>query len=103
MSVSAYTLDRLVSKLAMPVGSCTALSMVSSQMVKCHLIKPLEVEMTPSIPSLVKLVQENMCLELCLWTWSPLLLVGYQGIFFEGVMNINSTGILRSKFSVTFE
>lgn len=47
------------SKLVMPAGNCSVLNMVSSQMVKCLLIKQLVEEMMPSIPFLAKPVLVN--------------------------------------------
>ena len=62
-------------KWVMHVGNCTALSMVSSQMVKCHRTKPCVVVMTHSTHSSVKLARENMYQELFLLTLNQLLLV----------------------------
>merc|ERR1711881_21332 len=58
-SVSPSTSVKLVSKLVTPVGNSTVSNMVSSQTVKCHLIKPLVAVTTPSTPFSVKLVPVN--------------------------------------------
>lgn len=52
---------RLVSRLAMPAGSCTVLNMASSPMARCPQTSLLEVEMTASARSSWRLVLENMC------------------------------------------
>merc|ERR1712142_88273 len=72
VNVSQSTLDKLVYKSVTPVGSCTALSMASSLMVKCQVTRPLEVEMILSTPSSVRLEQENTFLELFLSILSQL-------------------------------
>ena len=74
-SVSAfpYTLDKLVPKLAMPVGSSIAWSMASNLMALCHPTKPLET--TLSVLFSPRQVLESMYPEQSLWIWSLLLLM----------------------------
>ena len=45
--------------------------MVSSLMVRCHPIRPWEVETTPSIHSSVRLDLVNMSRGVSSWIWSP--------------------------------
>merc|ERR1712212_103000 len=59
VSVSQSTLDKPVSRSVTPAGNCTALSTVSSLMVRCQVTRPSEVEMIPSTPSSVKLELES--------------------------------------------
>merc|ERR1712018_394857 len=73
VSASRSMLDKLVVKLEMLAGSCTAWNMESSPMDKCQVTRLLEVETTRSTPSSVKLVLESMSPELYSWTWSHLL------------------------------
>ena len=68
-------LARLVSRLVMLVGSCTAWNMAYNQMVRCHQTRLLVVEMILSIPSSVRLELENMSPGLSLLIWNQLLLV----------------------------
>merc|ERR1711862_981900 len=63
---SLFISAKPVSKWVMLVGSFTALNVVSSQMVKCLLIRPLEAVMTLSTPFSLKLVLENTSQGLCL-------------------------------------
>lgn len=70
VSASPSILVRLVSRLAIHAGNCTAWSMGFNQMGKCLLTEPLEEEMIPTPPSLVRLVPENTSQELFLWTWN---------------------------------
>ena len=72
VSVSPSTWVRPVSRLATPAGSFTAWNMASSRTVRCPVIKPSEVETTPSTPSSVRLELGSTYPELSLWTWSPL-------------------------------
>ena len=72
VSVSLSTSDKLVSKSAMLAGSSTAWSMESSLMDKCHLTRPLEAAMIPSILSLVRLELESMSPVQSLLIWNPL-------------------------------
>merc|ERR1712142_1395360 len=74
VSVFQSMLDKLVAKSVMPVGNCIVWNMESSLMDKCPVIKLLEVVTTHSIPSSVRLVQENMCPEQSSWTWNHQLL-----------------------------
>ena len=76
VSVSRSTWDRLASRSAMPVGSCTAWSMVSSLMDRCPATRLSEVVMTPSTLSSVRPDLESMCLGQCSSTLSQQLLVG---------------------------
>ena len=75
VSVSPSMLDKLGCRWAMPAGSCTAWSTASSQMDRCPLIKPSVEEMTLSTPSSARQALGSTSPELCLLTWSPLLLV----------------------------
>merc|ERR1711881_316146 len=75
VNVSQSTLVKLVYKPVTPVGNYTALSMESSRMVKCQATRPLEVEMTPSTPSSVKLELENTFQERFLLIWNQPLLM----------------------------
>merc|ERR1712135_47639 len=59
VSVSQSTSDKPVSRSVTPAGSCTVLSTVSSQVVRCQVTRPSEVVMTPSTPSSVKLELES--------------------------------------------
>ena len=59
----------------MPAGNYSALNMVFSLMVKCHLIKPSEEVMMPSILSSVKPAPENMSQELYFWILNQQLLM----------------------------
>ena len=59
-SVFPSTLDKLVFKLVMHAGNCTVWNTVSNPMDRCLVTKQLEVVMTPSIHSSVKLEQANM-------------------------------------------
>merc|ERR1711976_1099818 len=73
VSASQSTLVRLVFRSVTPAGSCTAWSTVSSLMARCPVTRPLEVVMTPSTPSSVRLVLANTSPGLSLWIWNPLL------------------------------
>merc|ERR1711934_576419 len=53
------TSDKLVSRSVTPAGSSSALSTVSSQMVKCHQTNPSVVVTMPSTPSSPRLVPES--------------------------------------------
>merc|ERR1712093_314494 len=55
---------KLVSRSVTPAGSSSALSTVSSQMVRCHPINQLEVVMMPSTPSSPRPVLESTFQEL---------------------------------------
>merc|ERR1712093_122630 len=55
---------KLVSRSVMPAGSSSALSTVSSQMVKCHPTNPSVVVTMPSTPSSPRLVLESTSQEL---------------------------------------
>uniref|UniRef100_A0A1L8DNP9 Putative conserved secreted protein n=1 Tax=Nyssomyia neivai TaxID=330878 RepID=A0A1L8DNP9_9DIPT len=65
-------LVRLVCRLVMPAGSCTALSTEFNLMVRCHRIRRLAEAMTPSTPSSVRLGPGSTSHVLCLSTWNPL-------------------------------
>jgi hypothetical protein len=60
-----------VARWAMPVGNCTALSMAFNLMDKCHLTRPLEVEMTHSTLFSTKLELASMYQGPSLLTWNP--------------------------------
>merc|ERR1712071_624701 len=51
VNVSLSTSVKLVSRSVTPAGNCTAWSMESNLMVRCHLTNRLEVVMTLSTPS----------------------------------------------------
>merc|ERR1712168_112135 len=72
VNVSPSMSDRPVSRSEMPVGSCTAWSMESSPMVKCHLTKPSEAAMTHLTPSSAKPALASTCPALCSSIWSQL-------------------------------
>ena len=59
-NVFLSTLDKPVYKSAMHAGNCTVWNMVSNPMDRCLVTKQLEVVMTPSIHSSLKLKQANM-------------------------------------------
>ena len=63
--------DNAVSNSVTPAGSFSVLNTESSQMVKCHLIKPLEEETMLSTLSFLKLVPENTFLDVCSSIWNP--------------------------------
>ena len=83
VSASLSTLDKLVARLVTPAGNCTALSMESSQMVRCHQTRPLEVVTTLSIPSSARLELESTFQELSLLIWSQLLLVSLYCLYMQ--------------------
>merc|ERR1739848_653659 len=62
--LSQSTSDKLVSKSVMLAGNCTALNMVFSQTVKCHLTNLSVAVMTLSTPFSLKLVLANTFQEL---------------------------------------
>ena len=73
---SQFMLVRRVSRWAMPVGNCIALSMGSSPMVRCPETRHLVwIVMIRSIPSSLRHPRANMCQEPSLLTWSQLSLV----------------------------
>lgn len=59
VSASPFMWAKLGLRLVMHAGSCTAWNMVSNQMDKYQMTRPLE-GTTPLIPSLVRQGQENM-------------------------------------------
>merc|ERR1711872_142339 len=71
-SVSLSTSDKPESRSEMPVGSCTALSTVSSLTDRCHRTRPLEEEMTASTRSSQRRGPANTSQELCSLIWSLL-------------------------------
>jgi hypothetical protein len=66
VNVSQFMSAKPESKWATRVGNFIAWNTEFSLMAKCQAIKLSVVEMTPLIPSSVKLALENMFLELCL-------------------------------------
>merc|ERR1712106_156575 len=60
VNASPSMLVRRVSRWTMPAGSCTAWSMVYSQMDRCLLTRQLVAGMIPSTLSSVKPAQESM-------------------------------------------
>jgi len=76
-SVFQCTLARLVSRWAIPVGSCIAWSMESSQMASSPPLHPRHKQTPPLGPSSVRQDQGSMCPEQYLLTWSPLSLVSH--------------------------
>merc|ERR1712178_80682 len=62
--VISSTSVKLVSRSVTPAGSSSALSTVSSQMVKCHPTNPSVVVTMPSTPSSPRLVLESTSQEL---------------------------------------
>ena len=72
VSVFLSTSDKLVFKLEMRAGSCTASSMVFSQMARCQVINRLELQMTPSILSSARLEPESTYQERFSSTWNLL-------------------------------
>merc|ERR1712110_257708 len=74
VNVSQSTLAKQDARLAMPVGSCIALSMGSSRMDRCQAIKPLVEVTIRSILFSLKPVLVNMYPALYSLISSPLLL-----------------------------
>ena len=72
VSVSLSTLDKPVSKLAMPAGSSTVLSTVFSPTARCPLTRLSAAETTHSTPSSARLELESTSQELFLLIWSLL-------------------------------
>lgn len=72
VNVSPFMWAKLGLRLAMHAGSCTAWNMGSSQTDRCPVARLLEEEMTPSIPSSVRLGQESMSPGPSLLTWNLL-------------------------------
>merc|ERR1712071_735107 len=71
VNVSLSTSVKLVSRSVTPAGNCTAWSMESNLMVRCHLTNRLEVVMTLSTPSSPKPVPASTSLVPSLSTWNP--------------------------------
>lgn len=85
VSVSPSTLGRLVSRLEMPAGSCTALSTVFSLMGRCLVTRPSVEVMIPSTPFSVRRELASMSPGQCLWIWSPLWLVS-KGLWLHFIL-----------------
>merc|ERR1712223_1088575 len=76
VSVSQFTLDKPVAKLAMLAGSFTASNMEFNLMAQCPLTKLWA--MIPSALFSLRLVLVNMCPEQSLLIWSHLSLMKYE-------------------------
>merc|ERR1712071_740401 len=71
VNVFLSTLVKPVSRLVTPAGSCTAWSMASNLMVRCHLTSLSVVVMTRSTPSSPRPDRESMYPVLFSLIWSP--------------------------------
>lgn len=105
-SAFQYMLDRPEFNAAMHAGSCIAQNTEFNQMVKCQVIKQLEVVMTHSIHFSVKLVQESTYHEQFSLTLSQLWLVCNSDIFLRAQFHCasfykgNRTNIFLVRFSL---
>lgn len=80
-NASVFILVKPVCRWATLAGSCTALNMASSLMVRCPLIKLQGSQTTPSTLSLVKPALESTFQEQSMQIWNQLLLVSVSKLF----------------------
>ena len=81
VSASLSTLDKPVCRLAMPAGSSTVWSTVSSQTARCHLTRLSEAETTPPTLSSARRAPGSTYPVPFLSTWSPLLSVSRSVLY----------------------